>query len=149
PGIVVIASPPDWDSRFLFRTLREVAQLPVRGYARMEQGKWRSIESLAPVGADEVTQAVRRADVLVLKGSFPEGARESRARGRWLWPSGESGEGELTGEWYAGATTASPVAGAFVGLPVDSFPPLFQVTPIEPSAGAWVGLTAQLNRRGT
>ena len=148
PGVVVVASPPDWDARFLFRTIREVAQLPVRGYARFEPGRWRSLETLALVPQDEVTQAVRRADLLVIKGGLPEFARESRARGRWLWPSGEGGETVIPGEWYVSAPSASPVAGAFVGLPVDSFPPLVQVTPIEPATDEWIGLNAQLGRRG-
>jgi hypothetical protein len=148
PGVVVVASPPDWDARFLFRTLREVAQLPVRGYARYEQGGWRSMETLAPVPREEVQQAVRRADLLVLKGAVPDFARESRARGRWLWPSGEGGETVIAGEWYASAPSASPVASAFVGQPVDSFPPLLEITPIEPAPGEWVGLNAQLGRRG-
>lgn len=148
PGVVVVASPPDWDARVLFRTLREVAQLPVRGYARYEPGGWRSMESLAPVPRDEVLQAVRRADLLVLKGAAPDFARESRARSRWLWPSGEGGETVIAGEWYASAPAASPVASAFVGQPIDSFPPLLEITPIEPAAGEWVGLNAQLGRRG-
>jgi hypothetical protein len=148
PGVVLVASPPDWDARFLFRAIREVGQLPVRGYARFAPGGWHSMESLRPVPAEEVTQAVRRADVLVVKGKLPEGARESRARGRWLWPSGEGGETLIPGEWYVSAPSASPVAGAFVGQPVDSFPPLLQITPIEPAGGEWVGLNAQLGRRG-
>lgn len=148
PGVVLVASPPDWDARALFRTLREVGQLPVRGYARFSPGGWRSMETLRPVPDDEVTQAVRRADVLVLKGKVPEGARESRARGRWLWPSGEGGETVIPGEWYVSAPATSPVAGSFVGLPVDSFPPLSQITPVEASPGDWVGLNAQLGRRG-
>lgn len=148
PGVVVVASPPDWDARFLFRTLREVAQLPVRGYARYEQGGWRSMETLAPVPREEVLQAVRRADLLVLKGAAPDFARESRARSRWLWPSGEGGETVIAGEWYASAPAASPIASAFVGQPVDSFPPLLEITPIEPATGEWVGLNAQLGRRG-
>ncbi len=148
PGVVVVANPPDWDARFLFRTIREVAQLPVRGYARLEPGRWRSMETLTPVAQEEVAQAVRRADVLVLKGGVPDFARESRARGRWLWPSGEGGETVIPGEWYVSAPSASPVAGAFVGLPVDSFPPLVEATPIEPAASEWIGLNAQLGRRG-
>ncbi|HWA57012.1 MAG TPA: hypothetical protein VG692_07150 [Gemmatimonadales bacterium] len=147
PGVVLVASPPDWDARYLFRTLREVGQLPVRGYARFATG-WRAMETLAPVAADEVSQAVRRADVLVVKGRLPEGVREARARGRWLWPSGEGGETVIPGEWYVSAPSASPVAGAFVGQPVDSFPPLLEITPIEAGSGEWVGLNAQLGRRG-
>ena len=30
PGVVLVANPADWDARFLFRTIREVAALPVR-----------------------------------------------------------------------------------------------------------------------
>ena len=36
PGVVLLAAPGDWDSRFLYRTLREVAQLPVRGFVRVD-----------------------------------------------------------------------------------------------------------------
>lgn len=148
PGVVIVATPPDWDARFLFRAIREVGQLPVRGYARFASGGWHAMETLAPVPVDEVTQAVRRADLLVVKGRVPDGVRESRARGQWLWPSGEGGETVVPGEWYASAPSTSPVAGAFVGQPVDSFPPLLQITPIEPAPGEWVGLTTQLGRRG-
>lgn len=148
PGVVLVANPPDWDARFLFRTLRDVAQLPVRGYARLEAGRWRSMETLSPVSQEEAAQAVRRADLLVLKGARPDFARETRSRALWLWPSGEGGETVIPGEWYVSAPSASPVAGAFVSLPVDSFPPLLQITPIEPAAGEWVGLNAQLGRRG-
>jgi hypothetical protein len=148
PGVVMLASPGDWDGRFLFRTLRDVADLPTRGYVRLGRDGWRSLESLAPVEAGEVAQAARRADVLVVKGAAPDIERESRARGIWRWPSGEGGETVMPGEWYASASRASPLAGAFVGMPVDSFPPLSQITPIEPGAGDWIGLTAQLSRRG-
>jgi hypothetical protein len=148
PGVVLLASPGDWDGRFLLQALRDVAQLPLRGYTRFEAGRWRSMETLAPVTGDEVAQAARRADVLVIKGAAPEFVRESRARGIWQWPSGEGGETEIPGEWYAVAAAASPVAGAFVGQPIDSFPPLIQITPIEPGAGEWVGIMAQLSRRG-
>ncbi len=148
PGVVLLASPPDWDSRFLFQALRDVADLPIRGYARLENGPWRAMGTLQPVPAEEVQQAARRADVLVVKGRLPEVARGAAPRGRWLWPSGEGGETVVSGEWYAAASPASPVAPAFVGLPVDSFPPLVSVTPIEPAPEDWVGLTAQLARRG-
>src|SRR5690606_14543205 len=63
-------------------------------------------------------------------------------------PSGEGGETTVPGDWYAAAGASSPVAAAFVGLPVDSFPPLVSVTPIEPAADDWIGVTAQLTRRG-
>lgn len=148
PGIALLASPPDWDARSLYRTLREVADLPVRGYVRLEPGRWRLMSTLLPVTTEDVAAAARGADLLIVKGSAPEMTKSSRARALWLWPSGESGETVLPGEWYAVPGPSSPVAGAFVGQPVESFPPLPQITPIEPSPGDWVGLTAQLGRRG-
>lgn len=148
PGIVLLADPADWDARFLFRALRDVAELPVRGYVRLEPGRWRNMADLAPVAVTEVAQAAGRADVLVLKGARPDFARQSRARGLWDWPSGEGGETVTGGEWYPTAPGGSPVAGAFIGLPLDSFPPLIQITPIEPVAGMWTGLSVQQARRG-
>ena len=147
PGVVLIASPTDWDARFLFRAVRDVAQLPVRGYERVEAGRWRSMTSLAPISDGEVAQAARQADLLILKGAA-DLARGTRARGIWRWPSGEGAETVIPGEWYASAAVTSPVAGAFVGAPVDSFPPLLQATPIEPGPGDWVGVNVQLARRG-
>ena len=148
PGVVVVASPTDWDARFLFRTLREVAQLPVRGYARYAQGGWRSMETLAPVTQEEMLQAVRRADLLVLKGEVPDFARQSRARSRWLWPSGEGGETVIPGEWYVSARPPRRWrARSWVSRWIPSLR-LLEITPIEPAAGEWVGLNAQLGRRG-
>jgi hypothetical protein len=147
PGVVLIASPTDWDAQFLFRAVRDVAQLPVRGYERIEAGRWRSMTSLVPVSSEEVRQAARQADLLILKGAV-DLARGARAHGIWRWPSGEGAETIIPGEWYASVPAASPVAGAFVGAPVDSFPPLLQATPIEPAPKDWVGVTVQLARRG-
>ncbi|HTS90011.1 MAG TPA: hypothetical protein VMG41_16070 [Gemmatimonadales bacterium] len=150
PGIVVIADPSDWDGRFLFRTLRDVGELPIRGYMQLEPGRWRSMETLVPVGTEEVRAATRRAQVLVLKGAEPAMVKDVRAPGTWLWPSGEDGAQLTAGDWYAVASPISPIAGAFVGAPVDSFPPLFQVEALKPAPGpeTWVGISAQLGRRG-
>lgn len=148
PGVVLLASPPDWDARFLFQALREVAHLPVAGYVSLAPGMWRGMETLAPVDLEQVRQAARRADVLVIKGQAPDLLRNPGARAVWRWPSGEGGEAVLRGDWYAEATGVSPLANAFVGLPVDSFPPLMQVTPVEASAEDWVALSARQGRRG-
>lgn len=148
PGIVVIAAPGDWDSKFLFRALRDVAQLPVRGYLRLDADRWRSMSDLRAVSADEVRRAAQRADLLVLKGAAAAAASGSGARGIWLWPSGENGETLIAGDWYLVPGDASPVAGAFLGAPVDSFPPIARVTPVQPATGDWVGLFAQESRRG-
>jgi hypothetical protein len=148
PGVILLADPPDWDSRFLYRALREVAQLPVRGFVRLEGDRWRSMEDLSPASADRVRQAARGADLLILKGDPGGLSAGTAARGMWRWPSGERGAEPAAGDWYLSATEVSPVAGAFLGMPVDSFPPATALAPLEPGASDWVGLTAQLGRRG-
>ena len=42
----------------------------------------------------------------------------------------------------------SPVAGAFLSQPMDSFPPAIQLTTMEAGPRDWVALYAQLGRRG-
>lgn len=148
PGVVLLAAPADWDSRFLYRTLRDVAQLPVRGFVRLAGDRWRTMEDLAPAPAERVRQAARGADLLILKGDPGAVAEGAAARGVWRWPAGERGAAPIPGDWYLAAPEVSPIAGAFVGMPVDSYPPATQLAPLEPGAGDWVGLTAQLGRRG-
>lgn len=148
PGVVILASPADWDGTFLYRTLRDVAQLPVRGFTRLDAGSWRSMTDLAPVSIEVVRQAARGADLLVVKGDAGGFAAGSRARGVWRWPSGESGETSSAGDWYLSAPGASPIAGALIGAPVDSFPPAVQVLPLQPGPRDWVGLVAREGRRG-
>jgi hypothetical protein len=149
PGVVLLAGSADWDSRFLYRTLREVAQLPVRGYVRLDADRWRSMTSLEIVPAAQVRQAARRSDLLILKGNMEGLAEGSSARGIWSWPAGQGRDSAIGGDWYFTPSDASPLAGAFVGQPVDSFPPAIQLWPIQPLPGAWVALNAQLGRRGT
>ena len=148
PGVVLLAAPADWDSRFLYRTLREVAQLPVRGFVRIAGERWRSMEDLSAVTAERVRQAARGADLLILKGDPGPVSEGASARGVWRWPSGERGAAPIPGDWYLTAAEVSPIAGAFLGVPVDSFPPATQLVPLEPAGSDWVGLTAQLGRRG-
>ena len=58
PGVVLVAAPGDWDSRFLYQTLREVAQLPVRGYVRLDADRWRTMGDLRP--SEEPRSRARR-----------------------------------------------------------------------------------------
>jgi hypothetical protein len=148
PGVVLVAAPGDWDSRFLYHTLRDVAQLPVRGYVRLDADRWRTMGDLRLVGGAEVARAARGADLLILKGASASFADGTTARGIWQWPSGEGGGAPIPGDWYLAGDETSPIGGAFLGQPVDSFPPVMQLTQAQPFAGAWVGLTAQLGRRG-
>ena len=149
PGVVLLAGPADWDSRFLYRSLKDVAQLPVRGFARLEGERWRSFQDLSVVGTDLVRQLARRADLLVVKGAIGGMADGARARGIWRWPSGEAGEAAPTaGDWYLLPTGASPLEAAFTGFPVDSFPPAIQLTEVRKPAADWIALTGQDGRRG-
>jgi hypothetical protein len=115
---------------------------------RLEGERWRSMADLRPVPADQVRRAARRADLLVLKGGVAAYAEGSLARGIWSWPSGETGEAQVPGDWYLSAPDASPLAGAFLSQPVDSFPPAIQLIPMEAGPRDWVALYAQLGRRG-
>lgn len=148
PGVVFLAGPPDWDSRFLHRTLREVSQLPVQGYARLDGERWYSMSDLRPVARAAVRRAARRADLLILKGGVTGLAEGTTARGIWSWPSGDGAEPQISGDWYLSAADASPLAGAFLGQPVDSFPPAIQLAPMRTGPPDWVALYAQLGRRG-
>jgi hypothetical protein len=149
PGIVLLAGPADWDSRFLYRALKDVAQLPVRGFARLEGERWRSLQDLSVVSSDLVRQAARRADLVVLKGNVGSMAEGGRARGVWRWPSGETGDAAPSaGDWYLMPAGGSPVEGAFTGFPVDSFPPAIQLTELRKPPADWIALTAQEGRRG-
>jgi hypothetical protein len=147
PGVVLLAGAADWDSRFLYRTIREVSQLPVRGFVRLEGNRWRSMSDLRSVSLDQVRRAARGADLLILKGPVGDVANGSRARGVWTWISGESGPAQ-PGDWYLLPQGDSPVSGAFLGQPLDSLPPAVELTPMEPDRGSWVTLSAQLGRRG-
>ena len=148
PGVVMLASPPDWDARFLLRALRDVSDLPVRGYSRLTDTSWHAMENLAPVAEAVVRRAARNADLLVIKGRDEGFGPTALTRAVWRWPSGENGETVLEGDWYVSAELGSPLAQAFLGLPIDSFPPATGVTPIEPADGAWTALNAQAGRRG-
>jgi hypothetical protein len=147
PGVVLLAGAADWDTRFLYRAIREVSQLPVRGFVRLEGNRWRGMSDLRPVSLETIRRAARQADLLVVKGAVGDVANGSRARGIWQWVAGDSGQPQ-PGDWYLVPQGNSPVSGGFVGQPVDSFPPAVELTPLEPDPGSWIALTAQLGRRG-
>ena len=148
PGIVVVANPPSWESRFFFRTIGDVAALPVRGYFPAGRDRWARMGDLGAVPVAEVDQAIQRADLLVQFGDLPERIRRSSARGRWDWVATSRTSAPIEGDWYLMAGGVSPVSGAFVGLPVDSFPPAGGLAALTPSPQDWVGLVGQLSRRG-
>lgn len=147
PGAVLVASPADWDARFLFRAIREVSDLPLRGYVQLAPGEWRSMLDLSRVSEGVVRDAARRADLLVAKGDAIDLAAGTRARGVWLWPGGRGSILDAA-DWYLVPMTDSPLAAALAGLPIDSFPPVAQLARLDPGADDWVALTAQAGRRG-
>src|SRR6478736_3796138 len=59
PGAVLLAGPPDWDARQLYATLRDVAALPVKGYARFGAAGWGSMDDQHRVTPEEVARAAR------------------------------------------------------------------------------------------
>lgn len=147
PGLVVVAAPPDWDSRQLIRTLRDVSDLPVRGFVRLGT-RWWTADRLAPVSESSVRQAARRADLLVIKGDPGPGFDRVSARAQWRWPAGASGSPSLPGDWYVSAAGPSPIGGTWTAAAMDSLPPLVEVTSAEPAGADWVGLVARNGRRG-
>ena len=56
PGAVLLAAPPDWDARQLHATLRDVAALPVKGFAKLGAAGWRSMEDQRRVTPEEVAR---------------------------------------------------------------------------------------------
>jgi len=145
PGVVLLANPGDWDARFLYRTLREVADLPVKGYVRLEADRWRGMDDLKEVPEAVVRAAARGADLLVLRGASAGLEADTRARGVLRWPEGT---GDAAGDWYLTPTPGSPLAMAFFGVAAESLPPATGTVPLAPAATDWVGATAQLGRRG-
>ena len=144
PGIVVVAATAGWESRFLFRTIRELAGLPVRGYLQVEPGAWRVMDELTPVSTAAVAEAVRRADLLVSFGDPVPGFGETRARGHWDWPVASP----VSGDWFLAPVPGAPAGVGLATIPVESLPPAIALGALEPSATGWTGIRAQLSRRG-
>ncbi len=145
PAAVILAAPPDWESRFLARTLGDVARVPVKVFVQPERnGGWRDGASLAPVAAGTVARALAGARLVALAGE-PERFRALQPAGNVLaWPVAPG----TPGDWYAAAAPASPLSGALAGLAWDSLPPVSGVQPVTPDSGDVAALTASLGRRG-
>ena len=143
PPVVVLADPPDWEVRFLARTLADVARAPVRTYVRLDpDGGWRDGATLGPVGEAEVARALAGARLVVHRSGSTLGRTAGGAARLVLAPA--AGEGD----WYVTAPPASPIAGALAGITRDSLPPLSGVAPGTGDSGVAVALAAALARRG-
>jgi hypothetical protein len=151
PAIVVLAAPPDWDLRFLARTLADVARVPLEMFVETAPGavpaggRWRDAATLAPVPVAEVKRALARAR-LVVQGGDPAGFGRVPVPGAvLLWPTRDGQEGD----WYVQPPPASPLTPALAGLAWDSLPPVVSLAPVTPESGSVVALTALLARRGS
>jgi hypothetical protein len=147
PGVVVLASPADWEFRFLVRELSDLAPGAVRGYALVQAGYWVDMRTLAPVASATVNQAAAGANVVVMAGA--RATRAGRRQAVWRWLPGDSTLATLPGDWYVtGDVRASPLAGRLGGASWDSVPPLVALVPVVPADAQWVALSARLARRG-
>lgn len=147
PAAVIFASPPDWETRFLARTLGDVARIPVKTFVETEPGRWRDAATLAPAGAPDLKRAAQGARLVVLGGD-PERARANAPPSAALlvWPTARS----QPGDWYVERPPPSPLTAALVGIAWDSLPPAVGVgdVPRDLGGGLVTVLTARLARRG-
>ena len=146
PSIVVLASPPDWDTRFLAHALEDVAHAAVKVLVAADPGgtRWRDAATLAAVPAGEVARAVRGAELLVEAGDPATFARAASRGAVLLWSPGRRQEGD----WYLQPPAASPIAGALAGVAWDSLPPVTALGELAPDSATAIVLTARLARRG-
>jgi hypothetical protein len=151
PAVVVLAAPPDWDARFLARTLADVARVPLRTFVEAVPpagGGWRDGVSLAAVGPAVVQRAVDSARLVVLLGQ-PRRLATLRLPPRvatLAWPTAAPGARE--GDWYVDPPPGSPIAGALAGVRWDSLPPLTAVAELDLDSTSIPVLGARLARRG-
>src|SRR5438552_3741550 len=150
PSVVLLAAPPDWDSRFLARTLSDVARVPVRTLVQSgsDGSGWRDAAGLTPVSAAAAAQAVAGARLVVRMGD-PAALDRFPTKGAVLtWPTQRGQDGD----WYVRAPEPSPLAGAVAWVAWDSLPPAAAVSdlalPPTGDSAAVVVLTARLARRG-
>jgi hypothetical protein len=146
PSVVLLASPPDWETRFLARTLEDVAHVPVRTFVEAEPGgnRWRDAATLEGRTASDVARAVAGA-ALVIEAGDPATFSRFRPKGAvLLWP----GTRRLDGDWYAQPPGPSPLAGALAGVAWDSLPPATSLAELGPDSSTTVALAARLARRG-
>jgi hypothetical protein len=150
PRAVLLAAPPDWDTRFFATALRDVARVAVRVFVQAEPGRWRDGTTLQPVSPREVARAVAAARLVVLAGD-PDRLRETRPAPRaavLVWHSAPEARG-VDGDWYVDPPPVSPLAGALAGVAWDSLPPVTSIADARTDSAAVVALSARLGRRGT
>ena len=132
PSVVLLASPPDWETRFLARTLEDVARVPVRTFIEAEPGgsRWRDAATLESRAQSDVARAVAGAALVIEAGDPATFSRFSPKGAVLLWP----GTRRLDGDWYVQPPPSgpSPLTGALAGVAWDSLPPA-----TSPTVGRW------------
>jgi hypothetical protein len=144
PAAVMLATPPDWDSKFLAQAIGDVAGVPLRVFSETEPGQWSDGATLAPVSASMVSAALARARLAILVGEPARVAGLTTSGAVLEWRTG----GGVTGDWYVAPQTGSPLSGALAGLAWDSLPPASGIEPLASDSGAMVVLQGALARRG-
>ena len=148
PSVVLLASPPDWETRFLARTLEDVARVPVRTFIEAEPGgnRWRDAATLESRAPGDVARAVAGAALVIEAGDPATFSRFSPKGAVLLWP----GTRRLEGDWYVQPppTGPSPLAGGLAGVAWDSLPPATSLAELAPDSSTTVALAARLARRG-
>jgi hypothetical protein len=146
PSVVLLAAPPDWETRFLARTLADVARVPVRAFVAPEPGgsRWRDATTLDDRSSGDVARAVAGARLVIVAGDPAVLARFTPQGAVLLWPATHRQDGD----WYVQPPGPSPIAGALSGIVWDSLPPATSLAELAPDSSTTVGLTARLARRG-
>ena len=149
PSVVLLAAPPDWETRFLARTLGEVARVPVRTFvqtAAAPAGGWRDGATLEARTQADVARAVAGAALVVEVGdpaTFSRFALPPK-RAVLLWP----GTRRQDGDWYVQPPGPSPLAAPLSGVAWDSLPPASSLAEVRIDSSGTVALAARLARRG-
>ena len=146
PAAVILASPPDWESRFLAKALSDVARVPVKMFVETERGRWRDAATLAPVATADLNRAASAARLVVVIGDAErtQSLTGSVHASRLVWQTnGQSGD------WYVEPPLSSPLTATLSGVLWDSLPPATAVAvSTRDTSNAMVALTARLVRRG-
>ena len=150
PSVVLLAAPPDWETRFLAHTLEEVARVPVRTFvqpgAATTGSQWRDGATLEGRTQGDVARAVAGAALVIEAGDPAMFSRLSLPprRAALLWSSVRRQDGD----WYVQAPGPSPLAAALSGVAWDSLPPAGSLAELRLDSASTVVLTARLARRG-
>src|SRR5207249_2817696 len=107
PSVVLLASPPDWETRFLARTLEDVARVPVRTFIEAEPGgsRWRDAATLESRAQSEVARAVAGAAPVIAAG---DPATFSRLSPRGRSPAARGTHCRPLRPWWRSRPTARP-----------------------------------------